>query len=145
MLTVLMLNWFQTLIWVYVMDPLIQFRVVSGWVRPGQRASLSQSSQRDIFIHAHSDSHMAKFRPANLTCVSLGCGGSRGATRDPTQTRPARPVEGFEPWTSVAVRQVTCMKWLLGFLKPTIFENITKFVFTTLNCCIAAEIAVVDI
>lgn len=89
----LMLNWFQTLIWVYVMDPLIQFRVVWGPHRPDW----------------------------------------------------PRPAEGFEPWTSVAVKQVTCMKWLLGFCKPTIFENITKFVFTTLNCCIAAEITVVDI
>lgn len=35
--------------------------------------------------------------PANLTCISLGCGGSRGAQRDPTQTRPAPAGRGIWP------------------------------------------------
>lgn len=42
----LMLNWFQTLIWVYVMDPLIHSRVVWGWVRPGQ--SVTELTKRPI-------------------------------------------------------------------------------------------------
>lgn len=35
--------------------------------------------------------------PANLTYISLGCGGSRGAQRDPTQTRLAPAGRGI--WT----------------------------------------------
>lgn len=89
-----MLNWFQTLIWVYVMDPLIQFRVVWGWVRPGQRASLSQSSQRDLFIHARSDSHMAKFRLSSKPNIYIfGLWGQPRCPERPhtDQTGPGRP------------------------------------------------------
>lgn len=90
----LMLNWFQTLIWEYVMDPLIQFRVVWGWVRPGQRASLSQSSQRDLFIHARSDSHMAKFRLSSKPNIYIfGLWGQPRCPERPhtDQTGPGRP------------------------------------------------------
>lgn len=67
--------------------------------------SLSQSSQRDLFIHARSDPHMAKFRlSSELNMYIFGLWGQPSCPERPhtDQTGPG---------------QVTCMKWPLGFCK----------------------------